>query len=201
MNKQMIKTLCWLMLSLFLASCATTAGKHDGDEAEDIEIKEEYGVDDSVNEMFENAVELMKQEKYKQAIDLLKQVTEKSKKHSAPHVNMGIAYLKLGMIDESEASFNKALAINPDHPVTNNELGIVYRKSGRFDKARETYLHVIKKYPLFLPARKNMGILCDLFMKDLNCAIEHYEAYLKLNPDDEKVQIWFKDVKRRAGVK
>lgn len=189
-------------LVLLITACATSGKKDGTDEAvKDIEIKEEFGVDENVSELFNQAVELLKEKKYDESIKLLKQVTAASDKHSAPFVNLGIAYLKTGKIEESEQSFKKALAINPDHPVTNNELAIAYRKSGRFAEARERYQHVINKYPLFLPARKNLGILCDLFLKDFECAIEQYVAYLSLKPEDDKVKIWLTDVKRRAGVK
>lgn len=192
------QTIIFSLLVVLLASCATKEVRKPEDTSGDIEIKEEYGVDEQVNEMFKEAVAAIRDEKYQQAIDLLTKVTEQSEKHSAPYVNLGIAYLKLGKVKESEDNLLKALKINPDHPVTNNELGIVYRKSGRFDEAKKLYLHVLKKYPLFLPARKNLGILCDLFMKDFHCAVEQYEAYLKQKPDDKKVQIWLTDVKRRV---
>jgi len=191
-----------VMWILIITACATSGKKDATEEAvKDIEIKEEFGVDESVSELFNQAVELLREKKYNESIKLLKQVTEASAKHSAPFVNLGIAYLKIGKIEESEHSFKKALGINPDHPVTNNELAIAYRKSGRFSEARERYQHVINIYPLFLPARKNLGILCDLFLKDFECAIEQYDAYLSLKPEDEKVKIWLTDVKRRAGVK
>ena len=196
-----VKNTTLMLIMIFLASCATTRETTDNSLPQDIEIREEYGVDDDINSKFEQAVELIKQEQYKDAIVLLEEVTDQSKKHSAPYVNLGIAYLKLGKIEESEESLLKALKINPDHPVTNNELGMVYRKSGRFKEAKKVYEYVLTKYPFFLPARKNIGILCDLFMKDLVCAIEHYEAYLKIKTGDKNVKIWLKDLKQRAGVK
>lgn len=196
----MIKSVSVFLLLCSLSSCVTTATKDHAD-VSDIEINEEYGVDDAVNEAFAKAVQHIKDEQYNEAITLLIEVTEKSNKHSAPYVNLGIAYLKLGKIQESEESLLKALKINPDHPVTNNELGIVYRKSGRFKEAKSVYLHVLEKFPLFLPARMNVAILCDLFMNDFHCAIQHYSEYLKLKANDKNVQIWLTDVKRRAGVK
>jgi len=191
-----------VLLTLLLTACTTTEKKiEDSSLPRDIEIKEEFGVDDEVNSKFEQAVDLIREEQYKEAIVLLEEVTQKTSKHSAPYVNLGIAYLKLGKAEESEKNLQMALKINPDHPVTNNELGMVYRKTGRFNEAKKVYEHVIKKYPYFLPARKNIGILCDLFMKDLNCAIKHYDAYLKIKKDDKNVKLWLKDLQRRAGVK
>ena len=100
-------------------------------------------------------------------------------------------------MDKAEKSLKQALEINPKHPVANNELGIVYRKTGQYKKAREHYQIAVKMYPKFLPARKNLGVLCDIYMQDLECALEQYEEYLKRRPGDEKVKIWVADVKSR----
>ena len=100
-------------------------------------------------------------------------------------------------MEKAEESLQKALAINAKHPVANNELGMVYRKTGRYQQARERYELMVNMYPEFLPVRKNLGVLCDIYLQDLNCALEQYEAYLQHMPDDEKVQIWVADVKSR----
>ena len=196
------KRLFLLLLSILMVSCATPTKKPKEDPAtRDIEIIEEYGVDADVKEKFNKSVKLISDEKYDEAITLLLEVVARSTKHSAPYVNLGIAYSKLGKIVEAEESLLKALKVTPTHPVTNNELALVYRKSGRFEEAKNIYQNVIKVYPQFLPVRKNLGILCDLFMNDLDCAIENYEAYLKIKPDHKKIKIWLIDLKRRAGKK
>jgi len=46
---------------------------------------------------------------------------------------------------------------------------------------------------------KNLGILCEIYMRDLPCALEQYEHYLELIPDDKTMNIWVSDVSRRAG--
>ena len=78
-------------------------------------------------------------------------------------------------------------------------MGLLYRKTGRFTDAKKTYENVIKVFPQFLPARKNLGILCDLFMNNLECAIEQYKAYLSINSNDKKMKIWLADLERRTG--
>lgn len=189
-----------LMVSM-LSACMTVNNKENLNQTEDIEILEEYGVDSDVTDKFNEAVKFINEKAYKKALPLLIEVTKHTKKHSAPYVNLGVTYAKLGKIQEAEASLLKALKINPNHPVTNNEIGIIYRQSGRFAEAKQAYERVLLRYPSFLPARINIGILCDIFMNDLNCAIEHYDAYLKYKPDDKKVAIWLIDLKRRAGKK
>ena len=199
-NFYRVKNLLILLLAGVLAACATNKSKQDVViDTDDIAIYEEYGIDTDLTEKFNQAVSLIKAKKFKDAIDLLLVVTSKTNKHSAPYINLAIAYSETGNVEEAEKILLKALKINPNHPVTNNEIGMLYRKTGRFADAKQAYENVIKRYPQFLPVRKNLGILCDLFMGDLDCAIEHYEAYLKLNPEEKKVQIWLADLKRRAG--
>lgn len=184
---------------LVLSSCVTQSGKPDRAENQDIEINEAYGIDEAMRQKFNQAVALIRAENYSDAIPLLLEVTAHTEKHSAPYINLGVAYSQLGKINEAEENLLKALKINPAHPVTSNELGLLYRKSGRFAEAKKIYQQLIAKYPLFLPARKNLGILCDIFMQDFTCAMEQYQAYLDVRPDDKKVSLWLADVRLRAG--
>lgn len=187
-----------LLLALMLGACGTTSKKTSFD-TDDIVITEEFGIDTYLSDKFNQAVVHIKNKKFDEAIELLVDVTSQTDKHSAPYINLAIAYSETGKIKDAEKVLLKALTINPLHPVTNNELGLVYRKSGRFAEARITYERVIKNYPQFLPARKNLGILCDLFMNDLGCAIEQYEAYLNVRPEEKEMSIWLADLKKRAG--
>ena len=192
------KSFVMLTLMLLLTACGSST-KLTKVTTDDIVISEEFGIDTELSEKFNQAVNYIKQKKYEDAIELLVEVTNNTDKHSAPYINLGIAYAETGKIEEAENILLKGIKINPAHPVTNNELGMVYRKTGRFADAKVTYEKVIKNYPQFLPVRKNLGILCDLFMNDLACAIEHYEAYLKIRPNEKEVKIWLTDLKRRAG--
>lgn len=202
--------LCALLL--LISACATTGGNQQAenqacssaDEGQNdceldivIEITQRIGVDPEIKQEFYKAISLLNDEKYPEAIRLLKGVTGKTSKFTAPYINLGIAYARTGEMDKAEKSLKQALEINPKHPGANNELGIVYRKTGQYKKAREHYQVAVNKYPKFLPARKNLGVLCDIYMQDLDCALEQYEEYLKRRPGDEKVKIWVADVKSR----
>lgn len=202
-GKRMLKFLSLSILALLLAACASnpqaTRSQSGNIRLDDIKISEEYGVDAEVKLKFDEAVIRINEEQYEDAISLLLEVTDKTNKHSAPYVNLGIAYARIGKIQDAEESLLTALKINPTHPVTQNELGMVYRKTGRFSEARKVYENVLKQYPQFLPARKNVGILCDIFMNDLECAIEHYQAYLQAMPTDESVKIWLSDLNNRVS--
>ena len=98
-----------------------------------------------------------------------------------------------------EASLLEAIAVNPRHPVAHNELGIVYRRTGRFEEARKSYEVALELQPSFHFARKNLAILCDLFISDVECALKHYELYREAVPDDKSVEIWIADLRNRNG--
>lgn len=156
-------------------------------------------VDSDVRADFETAVGLLKAEKYDQGMELLIKVIQRAPGSSAPYINLAIAQQAVGKLEPAEENLKKALAISPGHPVANNEYGILYRRTGRFAEARKVYESTLDKYPSFLPARKNLAILCDLYMKDFDCALKNYQLYGEAVPNDKNVAIWISDVKTRAG--
>ncbi len=186
-------------MSVLLFACAGGEIKQGADE---IEIKKTVSfndIDSDVERDFKNAIVLMQQDNNAQAVTVLKSVIEREKRLPAPFVNIAIAYNKLGDTKAAEENLIKALKLEIGHPVANNELGLLYRKTGKFNAARTAYQNAIKQHPDYLAAKRNLGVLCDLYIHDFECAHEQFEDYLDLKPDDKTVAIWLADVKRRLG--
>ena len=151
----------------------------------------------SSNWDFQQAVAMLDDGHYEQAVDLLEKVVEQSPGVTAPYINLAIAYRNLDNLDKAEAHLKTALDLVPGHPAACNEYGMLYRKTGRFDKARAIYEKALASFPEYYPAHRNLGILCDLYLGDLECALEHYEIYGRARPEDEKVQLWIADLRNR----
>ena len=203
-SRNMIKVLKYLsvfIVSLSLFSCAGGGGEVREDAVVSYEKKTTryLDIDSDVEDDFKGAIVLMQEEKNSQAVSVLKSVIEREKRLPAPYVNIAIAYNRLGDTKAAEENLISALKLDIGHPVANNELGLLYRKSGKFKAARTAYENAIKEHPEYLPAIKNLGVLCDLYMHDYECALQQFEDYLELEPDDKTVSIWVVDVKSRLG--
>jgi tetratricopeptide (TPR) repeat protein len=194
---------CVIASALSLFACSTAGTTHPATVATQDEsgftIPEQASVSASLRAKFESAMRLLDQGVYDKGIALLADVTEAAPDVAALHIDLGIAYGQVGDFERAEDSINKALQINPLHPVAYNELGILYRKTGRFEQARKSYEKALDVYPDFHFARRNLAILCDVYLSDLNCALENYEAYSEDVTSDEDVDLWIADLRKRLG--
>ena len=173
------------------SGCATQPGASRGAKGQDIDVSSE------VQTTFDQALLLLQEGQYDTAITLLNSVIEQEKRLTAPYINLAMAYRHTGNEKLAEENLLKALAIDQTQPVANNELGILYRKQGRFDDAKKVYINALSEYPDYLPVIKNLGILCDIYMQDPQCALEQFEKYQQFDPEDKDVKIWIADLKTR----
>jgi Tfp pilus assembly protein PilF len=162
-------------------------------------IMEVPQMDEAFRRDFERAVAMLNDQEYTQAIDLLGKVIEQSPGVTAPYIDIAIAYQHIGKLEQAEEHLKTALRLVPEHPVACNEYGLLYRKTGRFAEARVIYEKAIARFPDYYPVHRNLGILCDLYLNDLACALEHYEIYNEAKPEDKQVKSWIADLRARLG--
>jgi Flp pilus assembly protein TadD len=148
---------------------------------------------------FDHAVALLKDQDYGRAIDLLEKVIGQSPGNSAPYIDVAIAYQRIGKPEQAEEHLKSALKLFPEHPVACNEYGLLYRKTGRFAEARAIYEKALARFPDYYPLHRNLGILCDLYLDDPECALKQFEIYSGRMSADAQVKIWIAELRTRLG--
>jgi Flp pilus assembly protein TadD len=197
--------LLFLTSALVLSACnATTqpqrkAANIEIQEAVGFTITEEVRVPESIRVNYYEALRYLRNENLQRGIEALRQVTDAAPTVTAPKIDLGVAYHRLGDLEMAEKYLLQALELNSSHPVALNELGIVYRETGRFAKAKQQYEAAIAVYPGYHHARRNLAILCDLYLGDLSCALNQYEAYMATVPADPEVAMWVTDLRNRMA--
>ncbi len=179
---------------------ASQAPTLEQDGAYGFTMSEVVRIDSDVRRDYQRAITLLQGEQFDAGIELLVDVTDRAPDVTIPHIDLGVAYLRLERYDDAEIALRKALTLAPNHPVALNEMGILLRKTGRFPAARESYERALAIHPGFHYALLNLGVLCDLYLADLNCALENYRAYAEIVTDDPQVNIWIADLSNRLGV-
>ena len=162
-------------------------------------IMEVPQMDEASRRDFELAVVMLNDKEYGRAVELLETVIEQSPGVTAPYIDIAIACQHVGKLEQAEAYLKTALRLVPEHPVASNLYGLLFRKTGRFAEARAIYEKSIERFPEYYPVHRNLGILCDLYLNDPECALEQYEIYSQAMPEDQQVKLWITVLRARLG--
>ena len=204
----MRRTILLCSAAVIVAACNTTPTKQARTpKPAQIEIEESVGftiveksrVNGAVRVDYDRALELLGQGNLADGSDLLESVIDKAPDLSAPQIDLAIAHHRNGDLEAAQRYLDAALDITPNHPIALNELGIIYRKTARFSEARQSYEAALAVYPGYHYARRNLAVLCDLYLADLECALSNYEAYMTTVHSDDEAAMWMKDVRYRLG--
>jgi tetratricopeptide (TPR) repeat protein len=157
-------------------------------------------VSPELRERYLAAIGYLDQGLHERGVAELRAVTAQAPEAANPHIDLGVAYGRVGDLTQAAASLERALTVSADHPIALNELALIYRQQGRFAAARSSYERALALYPDFHAANKNLAILCDLYQRDYACALRHYRAYHAVVPEDPQAAIWIADMEARAGL-
>ena len=149
---------------------------------------------------FARAVDLMSEGRNDEALAPLLTVTRAQPELAGPWVNLGNVYISLERFEEARSAFEHALDANPGSCEAYNQLGVLSRKHGDFERAEALYRSCLEVAPDFKDTYLNLGILYELYLGKWDAALTSYRRYLDLSEeDDRRVRGWVADLERRIG--
>jgi tetratricopeptide (TPR) repeat protein len=147
---------------------------------------------------YEEAVTALKNGAVDKALKLLTRLSQDAPDKSRLFTNLGLAHFQLQQGELAEQAFQQAIARDPDDAVAHNHLGIIQRQRGRFQDALLEYQRAIEIDSKYARAHLNLGILFDLYLQDLEKALQQYRKYLDLTSEENaQVAGWIVDIERR----
>lgn len=203
------------MLVVMLAGCAnipslkksTTASKASAKteksaskSAGKILAQPNFRISKKTASAYNTALNHMRAKNYDIAIIEMQKVAKMDERISGPWVNIGVAYKELGDAAKAKTAFEQALKINPNNPYALNELAILKREDGQFEQAEKLYMKALSAYPDYKNAHLNLAILCDVYLRKIDCALGHYQEYLNLSGgQDKQVIAWMSQLKKQGS--
>ncbi|NOZ54288.1 MAG: tetratricopeptide repeat protein [Gammaproteobacteria bacterium] len=158
----------------------------------------EIAVNPGVRVQYDNAVGAMRSGNIAQAKNMMVHLTQSYPNLAGPYVNLGIIHFRDDEIEKAEQAFQQALKVNSKSAVSLNHLGIIYRGKGKFSEARKNYENALRIDPDYAYAHLNFGILLDLYLGELENALDHYQRFQQLTAqEDKEVKKWIVDLQRR----
>lgn len=148
---------------------------------------------------FARALAAIRAGELQKALIMMQSLSARYPQLSGPFVNQGRIWVARENFEEAEDVLRQALEVNPRNPYAHNLLGRVMREQGRFDEARDHYEAALQLDPKYARAHFNLGVLAELYLQDLNLALQHFRSYQKLQRQpDQTVANWIVDLERRA---
>lgn len=190
------KFLSWTAALAAIAVLTACAGMPGAPDTPSRTVHDEP-VSPAVQKRYDQALRLMRDNRLADAEKALRAMSQTDPDLSGPYGNLGIIYFRTNRAKEAIGALNRAIELNP-RPVYFNELGIVYRNQGQFEKARDSYSQALAIDGNYAPAQLNLGILYDLYLGDNAKALEHYKRYQSLQRKaDDEVSKWIFDLERQ----
>jgi tetratricopeptide (TPR) repeat protein len=128
------------------------------------------------------------QEQFREGIDLLQQAVEIAPRSGSTHNLLGRAQHRIGELDAALASFDAALACQPDLADAHGSRGLVLNDLGRLVEAIESYDRALALTPNSFEDWCNRAITLNILGRHEE-AIAAFDRALALNPTVAELQI------------
>lgn len=146
---------------------------------------------------YKKAVLLLNKNQLEKAKSIFLQFNSQRPELAGPYANLAIIALKQNDIQKSFALIKTSLEKNSRSPQALNLLAYIEQKNGDIQSAEKHYKEALKYKDNYALAHYNLALLYDIYLQDIDKAIPHYERYMKLINNKDKITAdWIEQLKR-----
>jgi Flp pilus assembly protein TadD len=144
---------------------------------------------------FQAALKLMKDKQPQQAKDAFASLAQDFPQYAGPLDDLGVLQAQGRQRELAIASFAKAVAADEHNAFAWNWLGILYRESGDYAHAEQSYRKAIELRPDDAAAHLNLGILYDVYLGRPAEALAQYREYQRIaGSSNLMVGVWIRQL-------
>jgi tetratricopeptide (TPR) repeat protein len=133
-------------------------------------------------------------EEYERELEWAQKAIAMNPEFSLAYINLGNAYMALGMKEEGIEQFELALNMEPRAPDAPYSLGVYEAMQMNWEEAKTYYLQALAIDEDFASAHFNLAF-CYANQDDLATAIRHLERAQELEPGAEDIAYWLELMK------
>ncbi len=130
---------------------------------------------------FENAVNLMAEDKFREAIPQLKKSLEFDDQNEEAHYRLAFAFARIQQPEEAIKHYRSTLELTPDYAEAHNNLGNLLMRQGDLPAATTHFNRAIEIAPDIASVHNNLGTVLSRQTR-INKAIPHFVKALELDP-------------------
>lgn len=188
-----LRLCCLLSITVWLWGCQSTPSK-DGDTQASIAALSAQERQD-----YDRALAHLVSGQPESAEKTLTQLLRARPEVAELWLNLALSHYQQGDLPAAKNALQTLQQHSADIAQAHNLLGLMAVDNGEFDKAQEHYLAAIKLQPKYSNALFNMALLQDVYLQNIASAVDYYERYLQLAPEDTDTKNWAAGLKMSLG--
>ena len=155
----------------------------------------------AVQRQYRKAIASMEQGDFEKAEAQLQAFVVEHPSYANAYVNLAIVTEERGDLEAAERLLQQAVTVDAENVYALNRLGLLQRQAGKFAAAEQSWLEATRVNADYPNAWYNLGVLYELYLRDLQAALDHYQRYQDLTggTPDAAVARWITDLERRIG--
>ncbi len=194
-----MRHLCWGLLLLVVAGCASQSGDSSGVDSGSI-VGEVGDPRNRARIHTELAAAYYARGSMSVALEELRIATAADSSYAPAHGMFGLVHMELGENRQAEASFERGLRLSPNDPDINHNYGWFLCQSGREKESIRLFLQALRNPLYATPARSYAAAgSCSVRASNLKDAEEFFQRALKLEPDEPGSLLQLGGIRYRQG--